>query len=371
MVLLVAINSCTDDNVGSGNLTISGQLDNLNEQTEIYLSEFSNGDYATIDTANIDEDGSFELNSTIKGMGFFQLGFSRNNSMNLLLQPGENIQLSADANALITDYSISGSPGSSDYLKLILNQVQLQEKMDSLNQIKSEYSQNRDMQGFASVIQQQKQIYTSYQNEMRAFIDDNPNSLANLVAIEQLDIEQDLPYYEKVLAALQPKIATTTYYSNLENKVNSVKATTVGSIAPDIALPNPEGEEIKLSDLRGSYVLLDFWASWCKPCRAENPNVVEMFEKYKNEGFTVFSVSLDGVPQQGKNGKAQWLKAIEQDNLVWPYHVSDLQGWKSVAAQSYNVNSIPFSLLLNPEGEIVAKNLRGQELRDKLKELLG
>lgn len=137
----------------------------------------------------------------------------------------------------------------------------------------------------------------------------------------------------------------------------------VGMQAPELALPNPSGDTVRLSSLRGKYVLIDFWASWCKPCRLENPNVVRMYGKYKNKGFEILGVSLDGT-------REAWVKAIEADGLTWP-HMSDLKLWRSIAAQTYDVHAIPHTVLVDPFGKVVALNLRGPALEAKLAELLG
>lgn len=140
----------------------------------------------------------------------------------------------------------------------------------------------------------------------------------------------------------------------------------IGMEAPDIRLPSPDGTTYALSDLKGKVVLLDFWASWCGPCRRENPNVVKVYDKYNDDGFEVFSVSLDRP-----NGKDRWIQAIKQDNLKWPYHVSDLQFWNSAPAQLYGVRSIPRTFLIDREGKIAAVNLRGASAIEKaLQEVL-
>jgi peroxiredoxin len=153
------------------------------------------------------------------------------------------------------------------------------------------------------------------------------------------------------------------YVKDFADAVDKMRGTTIGQIAPEIALPNPQGEVKKLSDLRGKVVMIDFWAAWCGPCRRENPNVVRLYNKYNSKGFEVFGVSLD-------RSKEDWVKAIEKDGLAWT-QVSDLSYFNSEAARTYGIEAIPATILLDKDGKIIARNLRGQALEDKLAELFG
>jgi thiol-disulfide isomerase/thioredoxin len=152
--------------------------------------------------------------------------------------------------------------------------------------------------------------------------------------------------------------------AQIEGAYNNYEQFNSGTLAaPEIAMKNPSGTELRLSSLKGKVVLIDFWASWCGPCRKENPNVVKMYKKFKSKGFEIFSVSLDEDPNA-------WKKAIAADGLIWPNHVSDLLGWRTPMTQAYGFNSIPYTVLLNKEGNIVGVNLRGAELEQKLEEVL-
>ena len=160
----------------------------------------------------------------------------------------------------------------------------------------------------------------------------------------------------KTFAEKSPKAVAA-----VQEDLNRAMRLITGAVAPDFAQVTPEGKSLKLSDLRGKYILIDFWASWCGPCRQENPNVVRMYEQYKDKGFDILSVSLDSA-------RDRWLQAIEADKLSWK-HVSDLKGWSNEVAQMYEVSGIPKTFLIDPQGKIIATDLRGPSLEAKLKEL--
>ncbi|MEY3444954.1 MAG: hypothetical protein RLZZ519_3235, partial [Bacteroidota bacterium] len=153
------------------------------------------------------------------------------------------------------------------------------------------------------------------------------------------------------------------FIAALNNTIAQIEATAEGGTAPDISAATPDGKTMKLSDFRGKIVMIDFWASWCRPCRMENPNVLLAYNKYHSKGFEILGVSLD-------QEKGKWLDAIKQDGLIWN-HISDLGGWGSQPAKAYGVNSIPATVLVDKEGKIIARNLRGPALEEKLKEIFG
>ena len=197
------------------------------------------------------------------------------------------------------------------------------------------------------------------------FISDNPNSLFAVLLLTEMVSKKDISPTKATSIAdnLSPKVASTTSAKKLKSTINTMKKADMGSEAPNFTAPQPNGEMLSLSDALGKYTIIDFWASWCKPCRRENPNVVRVYNEYHEKGLNIISVSLDKA-----NQKDRWLKAIEDDNLTW-YHVSNLKGWSEPIAKTYNVRSIPATFLLDENGNIIAKNLRGSALDAKIASL--
>ncbi|HHT52772.1 MAG TPA: TlpA family protein disulfide reductase [Bacteroidales bacterium] len=258
---------------------------------------------------------------------------------------------------LLQNYPVPPN-NENQYIKEITNTNQAAEELKAQSQEK-----------VRQVIQSYQSAYNKETERVNQVIMqqlmDNKDELAVLMFVDIYKRDQFPDLHQQVAHALYAKYPEHPLVVERYKVETSPKnSTNIGSMAPDLAFPDPDGKIIKLSDLRGKVVLLDFWAAWCRPCRMENPNVVKAYHQYKDKGFDVYSVSLD-------RDKNAWLKAIQDDGLVWPSHVSDLKHWSSEAAAIYGVRSIPATFLIGKDGRIVAKNLRGDALVNALKQLLG
>ncbi|MFY7900739.1 MAG: thioredoxin-like domain-containing protein [Chitinophagaceae bacterium] len=219
------------------------------------------------------------------------------------------------------------------------------------------------MEMLPNLEQQYMQLDQQQKNEINNFIKNNPKSLASAYYAYQLNAEAN--EYEKVLAVfngLDKSVQSSIYAQKLKKIADALQATAIGSFAPEFTLNSVDDKPLSLASFKGKYVLLDFWASWCAPCRQENPNVVKAFNQFKNKNFTILGVSLD-------EDKLAWQNAIIKDALTWQ-HVSDLAGWRSKVAALYGVQSIPANFLLDPSGKIIAKDLRGEDLEKNLNTIL-
>lgn len=352
-----------------GNVNISGTLENA-ESKVLVLEQFVNGKPVIIDSSVVNENGGFELATDATVLDFYRIRITPQNASVFLLSPGEKITISGDGGDLNTSLSVEGSENTKllwSYYKEANSygekSQELRTQAGALTQDQGEKKQN--------IINEFNKINEDFISFTKTFIDENSSSPAVLPAIGNLNIETDLEYFEKARDGLKENFGGSSYYTSLNNQISQYKKSQEqnkmfepGNETPDITQNDPSGNPRSLSDLRGKIVLVDFWAAWCRPCRAENPNVVKLYNKYNKDGFDVFSVSLDKT-------KDKWVAAIEKDGLVWPNHVSDLKYWSSEAAQLYNVKSIPFTVLLDKEGKVIGTKLRGAALEAKLKEIFG
>lgn len=374
---LFIIQACGSD---SNQFSVEGKLENAGNE-KLYLIELQTQGTQKLDSARLDETGEFSFSGYTNEPKFFMVRTTPQNSVTLIIEPRDDIELTGNAKSLSEEYVVKGSEGSREIMELRKRLESTITRLDSLGKIFRDNKNQEDEGALRSRLNKESQEIINDQKAFtKDFVDRNINSLASLMALYQqigprsyvLDPQEDFEYFKKVDSSLMEKYPESEPVKSLHSQVQDMKQRmegeqsdsehlAEGTEAPEIALPNPEGDTVELSSLRGNYVLLDFWASWCKPCRVENPNLVEAYNKFSNNGFEIYQVSLD-------RERSAWLDAIEKDNLDW-YHVSDLKFWNSSAAQTYNIQSIPANFLLNEKGEIVAKDLRGDALQDKLNEI--
>lgn len=365
VILLVA--SCS--NSANKEQTVSGKIINASGK-QVDLIGFVNGEPDTIGTQVLPESGEFSIPVKAGRLSFYQLAVENNGALVLAFDSTESPRIEADLHYINQEYSVQGSPDSERICQLFNNSVNYETELDSTMKLMQDAAKAGDNARRLELSIHYNDLRKEYKNYLLGFIDADTTSAANFSVLQRLDPKQDGEYFVKVRNGLAPRMQGNVFFDQLANNVAKVEhemkmnaSIGIGKEAPDIVLPNPDGEEIALSSLRGNYVLIDFWASWCKPCRMENPNVVKLYNKYKDENFEIYGVSLD-------RNKDKWVNAIAEDNLGWK-HVSDLQFWNSAAAKLYNVTSIPFTLLIDPDGKIVEKRLRGKALADKLESIYG
>ncbi|MBT0810686.1 AhpC/TSA family protein [Litoribacter ruber] len=363
-VLLVAFVmlafACSTDKEKSfdGEVLISGSFQNQPEGALI-LSQYKDNSKETIDSIAVGSDGKFEYTLSLDGPGFYDLNLMNRQNIRLALY-NEDVKISHDFNSGEKP-DISGSRDT-DQLKKIDRLTE--EYQEEVNQLNSQYyeAMNANNQERIKEIQEKAMGLEGRQSEkVKAAIQDMDGSFASLAAIGMINPRSDFQFLDSVVNDLDQRYPNTRMITTLKSQLDDMRALSIGQPAPEISLPNPEGQTVNLSDLRGNYVLIDFWAAWCKPCREENPNVVRLYNKYNEKGFEVFGVSLDRT-------REAWLRGIKEDGLPWT-QVSDLQYFNSEAASLYQINAIPATYLIDPDGNIIAKDLRGPSLENKLSEL--
>lgn len=362
VVLFIGLGTASNAQI---NVKVSGNIFN-SEADSVYISQFFGDHYEDHVGTKLKKNGDFDIKAELANPDYYVLRIG-NEHINLILRADSEIKVYGDGKNLNKFANIIGSDESSNMNQFLRVKNDWEVLVDSANTA----IVNDDPARQASLKQEMQQKQQQYQAEVRAFVQNNQNSAALLAIQSIIDPNADFEGYEDITRQLYAGFSESPtaqeLYSNMEKlKANKTAADPLapGKMAPDFSEALPSGEMLALSDLRGQVVLLDFWASWCGPCRRENPNVVALYEKYKDKGFTVMSVSLD-------KDKAKWLQAIENDNLTWPNHVSDLQFWQSKAARMYGVSGIPFTVLIDQEGKIIRTKLRGPQLEEELSRIYG
>ncbi|WP_303311592.1 TlpA disulfide reductase family protein [Hymenobacter sp. BT730] len=368
--VLCMANACNKSNVptssgakpGAG-FQISGQLSNAPAGTKVYLAELGEAQFVSRDTATVDDKGQFTFKGTVPEAGLYQVKLNDQNQALVALDNSTQLELKGDATRLTEGYSVKGSEDSEMLRQLGSVLSKGRESGQALEQRYNAAAAAGRADSMQAIEAQFMAAQTRNSATIKKLIRQRPTSVASAFVVNNLlNLEQEFPFADSMATLYKKAMPESRYTKALVARLDPLRATAEGVQAPEINLSAPDGKTVPLSSLRGKYVLLDFWASWCGPCRKENPNVVKAYQKFKGKGFEIYSVSLD-------QNRDKWLKAIKDDNLTWT-HVSDLKGWESAAGKSYGITSIPMSLLLDPQGKIIAKNLRGPALEAKLASVL-
>lgn len=372
--------SCSKGKWGRGDeFSLNLTLQN-GENSLVILEELTPRELVPLDTFATDANGKAHISRTIADVGFYIVRLDNGSFVSLLIEPGEVIELTGNADALLETYTVLGSVGSEQLFELAQSNLSSNRKIDSLAGI---FRNNSNSDGFHAKRQEINfaftKIFETQQQFVIQFIERHPRSLASILALYQMlgnrkliDEVKHFYHFESLAASLSEVYPENKHVLDLKRNVSEIKmrmqnddlsqeSLSVGSIAPDIVLPDPFGNMIALSSFRGKYVLVDFWAAWCMPCRKANPILREMYHRYKDQGFEIYGISLD-------RNREQWLQGIQEDQIDW-IQVSDLRFWNSPVVALYDVRAIPFYVLIGPDGRIIARGMNLAQLEAMLKDI--
>ncbi len=351
---------------------IDGTTEGFEDGAKVYIQKLAqNNRLIPIDTVEIKK-SKFKLNFPFSGAPEINvLTTSETKDRVLLIEENEVITIKLFKDSLSSSV-ISGGKENSLFYNYIQSSKEQNAKKSELGQKLTTSRRESDGIMVQEITSQLKDLDISTKKQKQDIVKNNPNSIVSIIVLSDLingkalDISQTENYFEKIssdVKATPMGKSIGQYIAQQKSQRIAAKLADVGNKAPEFKAPTPEGEELALSETLGKYTIIDFWASWCRPCRIENPNVVRVYNKYHDQGLNIVSVSLD---RKGHDNR--WRKAIVDDQMDW-YHVSNLQFWQDPIAKDYGVRSIPATFLLDENGVIIAKNLRGPALERKMKEL--
>ncbi len=359
--LFLLIASCQQ--AKQGGYLVSGTLEgDFSDSTMVYLRKSD----ANLQPGEADSTmlkaGSFEFSGAIEEPRLYYLFVEgTRGAIPMILEEGE-VTVKAHKDSLNAAF-VGGTPQNDTYRNFLQGSRELASRGNSINQEMREAMSAQDTANMSSLRDEYFELQQAGMKYEKDFVAENPDAMISVLIVNRMVQSQSVAQdeIEQLYEGLSERMKNTEVGSGIREDLDALKRTAIGSQAPDFSAPTPSGETLSLNEVLGKVTLVDFWAAWCRPCRAENPNIVRVYQKYKDKGLSILGVSLD-------RNEADWKKAIEEDGLQW-HHVSKLQYFGEIA-ELYNVTGIPASFILDENGVIVAKNLRGPALEQKIAELL-
>ncbi len=355
----LAIISCKKHN---DEIAVTGKV--ANATGKIYLDVFGGEDVVTIDSFDIKDDGSFMLKAKSDIPSFYQLRLGRNKVINLIMQNGEKVEVLTNDSTFSFEYTVSGSSGSEKMNTLIKKMMGFETSYRGLADKMRVAETQTNFDSVKFVLQKKyEDVRVDQIKYVKDLIAREDTNLIAIYALNILNPEVETDYLLKILAHYENVIPDSPFLKQFKTYMQpfvlkQLKADQMGKPVPAINLNDVNGKPVSLASLKGKLVLIDFWASWCAPCRKSNPELVALYKKYRSDGFEIFGVSLD-------TKKEEWTKAIKADGITWS-QVSDLKGWESPLVSSFGFDAIPSTYLINKKGILIGVNLHGEELENQI-----